>query len=243
MSIPRFYIDAGLASGQQLELPEDLVRHAQVLRLEAGDALVLFNGHGGEYPATIEEMGKRKVRVALAEHRAVNRESPFALTLIQALSASDRMDYTMQKAAECGARCVQPIWSEYCSVKLHGERADKRLQHWQQVAVSACEQCGRTAVPVIKPLQKFDDAIVNADPSGLRLLLSPMGARKLDQLPPTASGATVLIGPEGGFSAAEEQRAIDAGFTPLWLGPRLFRTETVAPVISALLQARYGDLC
>ncbi|GAB3262714.1 RsmE family RNA methyltransferase [Chitinimonas naiadis] len=239
--MPRFFIDQPLQSGQQFDLPEQAVRHVQVLRLQPGEALTLFNGQGGEYAAQVVEMGKRHVTVSVGEFQPEERESPLQLTLVQALSAADRMDYTVQKATELGVQTIQIVQSAYCSYKLASDRVEKRKQHWQGVAESAAEQCGRTRVPQILAPVRFENWLVKAPATDLKLLLSPSGAIKLTDLPATAGSAQVLIGPEGGFSADEEAMALTAGFTPLILGPRLFRTETVAPVIAALLQSRYGD--
>lgn len=239
--MPRFYVDLPLNPGMQLDLPENVARHVQVLRLQPGDEITLFNGQGGEYAATVHQMGKRHVTVEIGAYDATERESPLQLTIVQAISAADRMDYTMQKSAELGVTSIQPVISEYCQQRYSGERAEKRLEHWRGVVVSACEQCGRTRVPRILPILTYAAYLANQPAAGLKLLLSPTGAIRHEQLPSSAQEAIVLIGPEGGFSAQEETLAIDAGFTPLILGPRIFRTETVAPVIAALLQSRYGD--
>lgn len=239
--MPRFHVDLPLTVGAQIELPESASRHVQVLRLQPGDAISLFNGMGGEFAATIQKMGKRSVLVEIGGHDAAERESPLQLTIVQAISAADRMDYTMQKSAELGVTSIQPVISEYCQQRYTGERAEKRLEHWRGVAISACEQCGRTRVPVILPILKYEDFLASQPNADLRLLLSPDGAIRHAELPAAVQSAVVLIGPEGGFSPHEEASAVAAGFTPLILGPRIFRTETVAPVIAALLQARYGD--
>jgi 16S rRNA (uracil1498-N3)-methyltransferase len=243
--MPRFYLDLPLNSGAHIELPEGAARHVQVLRLQPGDTITLFNGTGGEYAAIVTRMGKRVVEVEVGAFADVSGESPLQLTLVQAISASERMDYTMQKAAELGVTCIQPVISEFCQQRYSGERADKRLEHWRGVAIAACEQCERTAVPEILPIMKFDDYLANVlgglNEPALRVLLSPINGKRLADLPTTVASAIALIGPEGGFSQREETAAIAAGFTPLLLGPRIFRTETVAPVIAALLQARYGD--
>ncbi|NHQ87973.1 16S rRNA (uracil(1498)-N(3))-methyltransferase [Iodobacter sp. HSC-16F04] len=238
--MPRFFLDMPLAAGLGFNLPESVARHVQVLRLQPDDDIILFNGQGGEYAARVTEMGKRHVSVEVLTWNEQDRESPLDLTLVQAISASDRMDYTIQKASELGVSRIQPVISEYCQQRLSGERAEKRLAHWQAIAVSACEQCGRTRVPLILPAIKFEQALTQD--AELKLLLSPIGAIRQNQLPATARSAAVLVGPEGGFSAAEETLAVAAGYTPLILGPRIFRTETVAPVIAAILQSRYGDL-
>ncbi|WP_269531422.1 16S rRNA (uracil(1498)-N(3))-methyltransferase [Chitinimonas sp. BJYL2] len=239
--MPRFYLDAPLHVASSLDLPETVARHVQVLRLQPGDAITLFNGLGGEYQATVTAMGKRHVSVQVDSQTSDERESPLQLTLVQALSAAERMDYTVQKATELGVNTIQVVQSAYCGHKLAADRVEKRLQHWRGVAESAAEQCGRTRVPTLLAPMKFDDWLSRMPAAELRLLLSPTGAKRLDELPAKTSSVQVLIGPEGGFSDQEEAAAIAAGFTPLILGPRLFRTETVTPVIAALLQARYGD--
>lgn len=239
--MPRFFVDLSLSAAARLDLPDDAARHVQVLRLQPGDALTLFNGEGGEYAAVVAEMGKRHVTVEVGERLDASRESPLALTLVQALSAAERMDYTVQKATELGVTRLQVVQSAYCAVKLGAERVEKRLAHWQGVSRAAAEQCGRTRLMEILPPLRFNDYLGATPAADLKLLLSPIEGRRLDALPATAGSAIVLIGPEGGFSEQEEADARAAGFMSLLLGPRIFRTETVAPVIAALLQERYGD--
>lgn len=239
--MPRLYLDQTLTPGHEFDLPEQSARHVQVLRLQPGDALVLFNGEGGEYSATVLEMGKRHVKVAVTAHLAQTRESPLEMTLVQALSATERMDYTVQKATELGFHAIHIVQSAYCGYKLAADRVEKRMAHWEGVAAAAAEQCGRTRVPAILPPMKFEQWLSQAPVADLKLLLSPIGAVRLDALPAKAQSVQVLVGPEGGFSEDEERAAVDAGFTALLLGPRIFRTETVAPVVGALLQAKYGD--
>ncbi|WP_035055734.1 16S rRNA (uracil(1498)-N(3))-methyltransferase [Andreprevotia chitinilytica] len=243
--MPRFYLDADLAIGTALTLPEGVARHVQVLRMQPGEAITLFNGRGGEYQATITAMGKRNVDVTLDAFDAADRESPFEITLIQSVSASERMDYTIQKATELGVARIVPVYSQYCQQRLSGERAEKRLTHWQAVAQAACEQCERTRVPEIAPVIALDKLLASppADlkTADLKLLLSPVGAIRAGGLPLEAKSAAVLVGPEGGLSETEEAAARAAGFTPLILGPRILRTETAGPAIAAILQARYGD--
>jgi 16S rRNA (uracil1498-N3)-methyltransferase len=239
--MPRFYIDMPLSCGQSVTLHGAILRHLHVLRLDAGDVLTLFNGRGGEYDAVVRRVEKRTAEVELTAFHCVSRESELHLTLVQALSAADRMDYTIQKAAECGVHTIQPVISARCQSRLGGEQAEKKRAHWQAVAVSASEQCGRTQIPIIQPIQKLFDYINAPNAAELKILLSPTGAILFNQLPNKAQRIQVLIGPEGGFDADEESYAMAAGFIPLILGPRLFRTETVAPVITSLLQYRYGD--
>lgn len=239
--MPRFYVDMPLACGQEVTLPDSVVHHVHVLRLRAGDTLTLFNGQGGEYHAALLSVSKRGADVMLTAFDPVVRESPLQLTIVQALSAAERMDYTMQKATECGAWAVQTVISSRCQYRLQGERAQKKLLHWQAIAISAGEQCGRTGIPSILPIQSLSEYLAKPLYADLKILLSPTGSVTFAALPEKAQSVHVLIGPEGGLTQEEETAAIAGGFTPVILGPRIFRTETVAPVIAGLLQLKYGD--
>ncbi|BCL76892.1 ribosomal RNA small subunit methyltransferase E [Jeongeupia sp. HS-3] len=239
--MPRFYLDAPLAAGQLLSLPESLARHVQVLRMQPGETITLFNGHGGEFAATVTAMGKRNVDIEIGTHDPVERESPLHTVLLQAVSSAERMDYTIQKATELGVSHIVPVYSQYCQQRLSGERAEKRLAHWRAVAAAACEQSGRTRVPQIAAVTALADALVALSPVGVRLLMSPVGAVAFRSLPDAITSVAMLVGPEGGLSAAEEALALAAGFTPLVLGPRILRTETAGPALLALAQARWGD--
>ncbi|HSC79134.1 MAG TPA: 16S rRNA (uracil(1498)-N(3))-methyltransferase [Chitinolyticbacter sp.] len=239
--MPRLHVDLPLACGLAIELPDDASRHAQVLRLQPGDAVTLFNGQGGEYAATISKMGKRSVSVDVGAHDPVERESPLKLVLIQAVATAERMDYAIQKATELGVHQIRPVNSAYTQGRMSGERAEKRLAHWQGVAIAACEQSGRTRVPQITAVTDLADLLTHPVDAELKLLLSPRGAVRFDALPAHVASVAVLIGPEGGLSAAEEDAARAAGYTALVLGPRVLRTETAAATVAALLQARYGD--
>lgn len=240
--MPRFYVEGlALIPGSQLALPENVTRHVQVLRLKVGDTLQLFNGEGGEFSARISDVGKKSVDVAIEKYDAVNRESPLQITVVQALSATERMDYTIQKATELGVTAIQIVTSDYCAYKLAADRAEKRLAHWRAISISAAEQCGRNRLPTISGPCRFDYWLSTASTADLRLLLSPDEGIAFAALPESAQNVVVLIGPEGGFSETEERRAKELGYVALRLGPRILRTETVAPVIASLLQARYGD--
>lgn len=238
--MPRFFVDLPLSAGLLLDLPEAVVRHVQVLRLREGDVLTLFNGRGGEYPASLQQLGKKSASALLDEHAAVSRESSLALTLVQAVSSGDRMDYTLQKAVELGVTAIQPVFSERSVVKLAGERADKRMEHWRGVLIASCEQCGRNSVPELLPLQPFGKWLATDATPGLRLLLSPLGTQRLRDLP-RSDHAALLAGPEGGLTAAEEAAALAAGWQPLKLGERILRTETAAVAAVAALQTVWGD--
>lgn len=242
MTIPRFYFPDNLASGMRTSLPSQTAHHAaKVLRLFIGDEIALFDGNGGEYGAKINDIGKHGVTVQIGAHHAVERESPLSVTLAQAISSGDKMDLTLQKATELGIARIQPLESERSVVRLSGERAAKRVAHWQGVVVSACEQCGRNQIPQVEPIRRFYNWLGIAEPSGLRLMLSPGAAQGLRDLPRPEQPATLLIGPEGGFSEAEITSARHAGFTPIRLGARILRTETAALAALAAMQALWGD--
>lgn len=239
--MPRFHLPQPLVAGSEFDLPEAQSRHVQVLRMQPGEAITLFNGEGGEHTAVITAMGKRSVSVRVASFDATTRESMLHLTLVQSITAADRMDYTIQKATELGVNVIQPITSQYCQQRLSGERAEKRIAHWEGVAAAAAEQCGRTRVPQILPIISLEQWLARPCAAELKLLLCPTGAVSWDSLPASAASAVMLVGPEGGFSRQEDESAGLQGYTPVILGPRLFRAETVTPVVAGLLQARYGD--
>ncbi len=250
MSNPRFFIPATLAVAS-LVLPEAAAHHAaRVLRLRGGDAVTLFNGQGGEYAARITVIGKHEVTVAIERHDPVERESPLQLTLVQAVSSGERMDLTIQKAVELGVSRIVPVESERCVVRLKGERAAKRVAHWQQVAISACEQCGRNRIPEVSMISPLDvwlavdevDRVGNRRSSdALRWVLLPGADTTLRDLPRPQTPIELLVGPEGGLTEAEADATRRAGYQPVRLGPRVLRTETAAPALLAALQALWGD--
>ncbi|MBB5017242.1 16S rRNA (uracil1498-N3)-methyltransferase [Chitinivorax tropicus] len=239
--MPRFYIDTPLATDILLTLPEAVCRHIQVLRLQQDDTITLFDGSGSQTDATIVEMGKKRVSVQTHTLQQISRESPLHITLVQAVSSGDRMDYTLQKAVELGVSRIIPVISERSVVRLQGERAEKRIQHWQGVIISACEQCGRNTVPEVSPLQPFAQWVKQPHPAGVNLMLSPQGTRQLKQLE-LSTQLSLLAGPEGGLTASEEAVAIEQGWQPISLGPRILRTETAAVATMAALQALWGDM-
>ncbi|PWB55431.1 MAG: 16S rRNA (uracil(1498)-N(3))-methyltransferase [Nitrosomonadales bacterium] len=242
MPIPRFYCPLRLGRGQTLDLPPDAAHHAaKVLRMEAGHEVALFSGEGGEYTATITHISKNSVTVKTTAFHERERESPLAVTLAQAISSGDKMDYTLQKAVELGITHIQPLSSERSVVKLAGERADKRVRHWQQVVISACEQCGRNRVPEVAPIQPLLHWLGNLPPDALHLMLAPDAQHSLGGLPAPAVPVTLLIGPEGGLSPSEIRAAESRGFTPVRLGPRVLRTETAALAALAAMQTLWGD--
>jgi 16S rRNA (uracil1498-N3)-methyltransferase len=229
--MPRFHCSVPLSAGVSLALPPGAARHVQVLRMQPGDALTLFDGAGGEYAATVERMGRSDVAVAVGAHLPVEREAPRAVHLAVGMPANERMDWLVEKATELGVASIQPLATAHGVLRLSGERAEKKRAHWEAIAVAACEQCGRNRVPVIHPVQSFTGWLETNEASAVRLVLSlAEGTRSLaDTLQaPNDQGATVLSGPEGGLSSTEEQQAIARGFAPITLGARVLRAETAA---------------
>lgn len=243
MRIPRVYDPQPLQPGAELSLGDSAAQHlGRVLRMKPGDELVLFNGDGSDYSATLAEVSRKQVRARVDECLANDRESSLQIHLGQCLSKGERMDYAVQKSTELGVTRLTPLSSERTEVKLAGDRADKRQRHWQQVAISACEQSYRSRVPEVLPLQSLSQWLRQVD-AELKLVLDPRGA---EALAPQLGGAPVslalLIGPEGGLSDEEVAAAVSAGFRPVVLGPRVLRTETAPVVALSVLQYLLGDL-
>ncbi|MDP9881611.1 16S rRNA (uracil1498-N3)-methyltransferase [Variovorax boronicumulans] len=233
--MPRFHCSVPLTAGASLALPPGAARHVQVLRMQPGDTLTLFDGAGGEYAATVERMGRSEVAVAVGTHTPVEREAARAVHLAVGMPANERMDWLVEKATELGVASIQPLATAHGVLRLSGERAEKKRTHWEAIAVAACEQCGRNRVPVIHPVQSFAGWLGGAaatDTAATRLVLSlAEGTRAVTAAAaetPTAQPALVLSGPEGGLSASEEQDAIARGFAPATLGARVLRAETAA---------------
>lgn len=242
MSTPRFHVPAPLTVSSTLDLPEAVAHHAaRVLRLRSGNAITLFNGSGGEYAARITAVGKHAVTVSVERYDPVERESPLPITLVQAVSSGERMDLTIQKAVELGVARIVPVESERCVVQLKGERAAKRMAHWQQVVVSACEQCGRNRIPEVRMISPLDVWLAAEEKYTQRWVLLPGAETALRDLPRPQRPIELLVGPEGGLTEAEVDAARRAGYQPIRLGPRVLRTETAAPALLAALQALWGD--
>lgn len=241
----RMYFPGALEPGRACALAPAQAHHAaRVLRLAAGDAVTLFNGDGSEYAAVIERVARGAVAAKILDRRAVDRESALEVTLGQALSGGVRMDYTVQKAVELGVAAIHPLAADRSVVRLSAERAQRRVSHWQSVAIAACEQCGRNRVPPVAPVAALGSWIAQRAARGdnaLQLLLSPGAATRLRDLPRPAAAVTLLAGPEGGCTPAEEAAAQRSGFTPVQLGPRVLRTETAAVAALAAMQALWGD--
>lgn len=238
----RIFFAEPLAENQELPLPEAAFRHlVQVLRMQAGDTFVVFNGEGGEYAATLTQVEKKRALAHIGEHVTTDRESPLDLRLAQCVSKGERMDYTIQKAVELGVTRIQPLLSLRSVVRMDAERWDKKLEHWQGVIVSACEQSGRTRVPVLLPVLPLASWLTEAGQRGTGLTLDPQARQGLRAMPAPAGPVTLLVGPEGGLSAEELDAAYRAGFTGIRMGPRVLRTETAGVAALAALQAQWGD--
>ena len=231
--MPRFYCPTLLATGLPLSLPAGAARHVQVLRMQPGDVITLFNGEGGEFDATVTRMGRSDVEVEVGTHHPVEREAARAVHLLAGITANERMDWLVEKATELGVASITPLMAERSVLKLKGERAEKKLAHWQGVAVAAAEQCGRNRVPVVHAAVTLAEWLKKAaDGERWVLSLSP-GTQPLTQMTGNAA-VTVLSGPEGGLSPAEESAALLAGFAPVTLGPRVLRAETAPLAVLAV---------
>lgn len=241
MRIPRFYEPQAITEGSELCLSDSVVQHVcRALRMRPGDSLALFNGDGFEYTAELTEVAKRNATARITQASQPHRVSPLKVTIGQAVSRGERMDYAVQKATELGMNQLVPLFTERCEVRLNSERQDKRRQHWQQVAVSACEQSLRCDLPEIGEPQSLNDWI-NTVEADLKLVLHHHTEQPLGDFTKPSSIA-LLIGPEGGLSEPEVELALANGFKPVAFGPRVFRTETAPVAALSVLQYLWGDL-
>jgi len=237
---PRTYTSAALHSAARIELDSQSATHLlRVLRLNEGDSVRLFNGDGNEYCGVLCDVQKKGAAVQVGEILRSDATAPLNLHLGQVVSKGERMDFTIQKATELGICEITPLWSERCEVRLKGERLEKKMEHWQKVAISACEQCGRNRIPQIHEPRCFADWAASV-PADLRFLLHPRDQKALRDYPAPATLA-LLVGPEGGFSDREVEQALAAGFAGLTLGPRVLRTETAALAALSVFQYQWGD--
>jgi len=248
MRLRRVFADLPLAAGAVLPLPQGPAQHlVRVLRAKPGDALVMFNGRGGEFAARVESLRRNEVTVRVGEPHPVERESPLDTTLLQGIARGDKMDQILQKATELGVTRVIPVVTVHGNVRLDADAARRRQQHWQGVVIAACEQCGRNRVPEVGPAISLAAALAAVQAS-LRVLMVPDdGAPALQSLLATGSpespcAIAFLVGPEGGLAPGEIQAARESGFVPCRLGPRVLRTETAALTVLAALQFNFGDL-
>jgi 16S rRNA (uracil1498-N3)-methyltransferase len=234
--MPRIHCPAPLATGQSLALPAGAARHVQVLRMQPGEQLTLFNGEGGEWEARIERMGRADVQVLVQEHRTVEREAALAVHLAVGIPANERMDWLVEKATELGVASIQPLMTSRTVLRLSGERARKKRDHWQAVAIAACEQGGRNRIPGVHEVMDLRDWLAAPAAAGLRVALSlAPGARTLVQAGAGGEPVLALSGPEGGLTAQEQEAAAAHGFIPVTLGPRVLRAETAPLALLAAL--------
>ena len=241
--MPRFHVPQALAAGQQLELPADVAHHVNVVRMAPGDTLTLFNGDGGEYTAVLTEVQKKKAWAELKVFHPRDVELPFAVTLAQALPEGSKMDWIIEKAVELGVVAIQPLAARRCVVRLSAERAEKKLEHWNGIVVSASEQCGRNRLASVAMPVEFREWIGQQD-LHRRVILTPRASESLADWarhqPPQA--LSIMVGPEGGFSDEEEAEALRHGALPLSIGPRVLRTETAALAAVSILSAAWGGI-
>ena len=241
--MPRFYCPQPLVPGTTIALPEAVAHHIAVVRLAPGELITLFNGEGGEVQASIVSVAKRSVTAEVQTHLAREVELPYAVTLAQALPEASKMDWIIEKAIELGAAGIVPLAAQRCVVRLSAERAEKKLAHWQAIIVSASEQSGRNRLAQLAPLQEFNQWS-RQQALHQRIILTPRAEQSLADWarhqPPQA--LSVMVGPEGGFTDAEEKAAIAAGAIGLAMGPRILRTETVGLTALATLSALWGGM-
>ncbi|GAC1418197.1 MAG: 16S rRNA (uracil(1498)-N(3))-methyltransferase [Burkholderiaceae bacterium] len=240
--MPRFYCLRPLAVGMRFDLPAGLAHHVRVLRLAPAAHLTLFNGEGGEHIATIEAMNRNGVQVEIKAFFPREAELSYAITLAQALPEGAKMDWIVEKAVELGATALQPLATQRCVARLSGERAHRRVQHWNAITVAAAQQCGRNRLMHVSDIVEFSSYVGQHD-LHVRIMLTPAADVTLSQWarhhPPQA--LTLMIGPEGGFNPAEASQAAARGVLPLSMGPRILRTETAGLVAIAGLNAVWGE--
>ena len=241
--MPRFFCPQPLAIGQIITLPEPVAHHIQVLRLAQGGLITVFNGEGGEYSATLVQIERRSVSAEIKVHHPREVELPFAVTLAQALPEGSKMDWIIEKAIELGVTGFQPLAAQRCVVRLSAERAEKKMGHWQGIIESASEQSGRNRLARLAPLQDYKQWITQQD-LHRRIILTPRAGQSLadwarHQGP---QAVTLVIGPEGGLSEAEENQALQHGALALAMGPRILRTETAGLAAIAALNGLWGGM-
>jgi 16S rRNA (uracil1498-N3)-methyltransferase len=243
MSLTRVYHSAHLQVGRDVTLDRGASHHlARVLRVSAGDPVVLFDGSGGEYRGIVRSSDRDAVRIRCESFDPVERESPLDVGLAQVISSGERMEFAVQKAVELGVAWIQPLTARRGKVRLTDERAERRTVHWQRIVVAACEQCGRNRVPLVRPIADLMHWLGAVTGEGLRLVLEPQADERLSQIARTDGELIVLAGGESGFAAEDIEAALLRGFKPVRLGPRTLRTETAGLAALAALQALWGDL-
>ncbi|EMT4295624.1 16S rRNA (uracil(1498)-N(3))-methyltransferase [Neisseria gonorrhoeae] len=239
--MPRFYLPENLSVGQTVALPDNIVRHLNVLRIRPNENITLFDGKGKAHTARLTVLEKHRAEAEILHEDTTDNESPLNITLIQSISSGDRMDFTLQKSVELGVTAIQPVISERCIVRLDGERAAKRLARWQEIVISACEQSGRNTVPPVLPIIGYREALDKMPSESTRLIMSINRACKLGDIRHPPGAIVFMVGPEGGWTEQEEQQAFEAGFQAVTLGKRILRTETAPLAAIAAMQTLWGD--
>lgn len=239
--MPRFYLPENLSVGQTVDLPDNIVRHLNVLRVRPNENITLFDGKGKAHTARLTVLEKHRAEAEILHEDTTDNESPLNITLIQSISSGDRMDFTLQKSVELGVTAIQPVISERCIVRLDGERAAKRLARWQEIVISACEQSGRNTVPPVLPIIGYREALDKMPSESTRLIMSINRARKLGDIRHPSGAIVFMVAPEGGWTEQEEQQAFEAGFQAVTLGKRILRTETAPLAAIAAMQTLWGD--
>ncbi len=242
MRLTRVFVDAPLAPGARILLPEHAGAHlVRVLRLREGEPCVLFNGDGRDYDARLLAANKRGVEAEVLDARAIDNESPLRLVLLQGIARGEKMDLILQKATELGVHAIAPVFADRTEVRLDGERLQKRMDHWRSVVIAACEQSGRARIPELRPACSLAEAAAALDADALKLTLDPVGEHRFQTLAKPPGAIAIGIGPEGGWSDKDRAILRQHGFAGLRLGPRVLRTETAGLAAIAALQARFGD--
>ena len=240
---PRIFHSAPLSEGAEIRLTGNSAAHlGKVLRLRERDAVILFNGEGLDHMARIISIDRHDVAIVVGKSHDPCTESPLAVTLLQGICRGQRMDILIQKSTELGVREIQPIHCERSVAKIAGSRVQKKIDHWRSVAISACEQCGRSRIPVIGLPDNLANALDHLDAKTARLILDPAGSEDLQTAIGSHESVALLVGPEGGLTAKESELAIEAGFKRVRLGPRILRTETAPIAAMSIIQYLSGDL-
>lgn len=238
--MPRFYLSNMPLMGEIFDLPDNIIRHIHVLRLKHGTEVILFDGKGKSVVAELVKIEKRRILCRIGASIDEDRESSLQITLVQAVSSGDRMDFTLQKGVELGITAFQPVLGERSVVKLSGERADRRVNRWQEIVVAACEQSGRSIIPPVLPLMSFKQYLLHKNNS-LHLMMSLRHCTPLRDFVPSPRELVLMAGPEGGWTEEEENIAFAAGCCAFRLGKRVLRTETAALAAVAAMQTLWGD--
>ncbi len=238
----RIYTPQPIPTNQVCELEKNASHHLlNVLRLESGASVILFNGDGSDYHGKLIDTNKQHCQIMIDRKMINHCHSPANISLIQCIAKGDRMDQVIQKSTELGVNRLYPVYSRYCNIKLDAKRANRKLEHWKQIAIHACEQCGRAVLPTITALNSLEKTLEQMDTTAIMIIANPTANKNISQLDTSATEFIILVGPEGGFSENELKLARLSGFEDISIGPRILRTETAPLAIISILQAKFGD--